>query len=149
MAILIDQIGNSGLFAQSAYSASIATKDDLGRDITATYLTSHQSLDGYATEDWVTAQGYITGVDLSPYYTTADANSLSSMLSGAIDYVSANAGDEFPASANEAITAYQNASGTYITAINIPESATWNDVSTTVQTNSADWASLRFRLQLV
>lgn len=60
-------------------------------------------------------------------------------LSGAIDYVSANAGDEFPASANEAITAYQTNSGNYLTAISIPESATWNDVSTTVQTNSATW----------
>lgn len=60
-------------------------------DVSGSFLTAHQSLDGYATEDWVTAQGYITGVDLSPYYTTAEANSLSSMLSGAIDYVSANA----------------------------------------------------------
>lgn len=37
-------------------------------------------------------------------------------LSGAIDYVSANAGDEFPASANDAITAYQTNSGNYLTA---------------------------------
>ena len=36
-------------------------------------------------------------------------------LSGAIDYVSANAGDEFPASANDAITAYQTYSGDYYT----------------------------------
>lgn len=36
---LIDQINGSALFAQSAYSASTATKDSLGRDITATYLT--------------------------------------------------------------------------------------------------------------
>lgn len=36
---VIDQINGSALFAQSAYSASIATKDNLGRDITATYLT--------------------------------------------------------------------------------------------------------------
>lgn len=325
---VIDQINGSALFAQSAYSAAVATKDNLGRDITSTYLTSHQSLEGYATQDWVSEQGYvtgvdlsnyytknetsgadelanafsqigpggdeevnsfvydnsakivdvdttyqansasyltahqdlsdyqtiagmtayqevgdyysasnpsgfiseipdeltltalsvegeigpgpgqgekegviitqtgiklyneyqysdvdidysyiekldytihvltsnsanwnevsakqpsgdyysasnpsgfITGVDLSPYYTTADANTLSSMLSGAIDYVSANAGDEFPASANEAITAYQTNSGNYLTAISIPDSATWNDVSTTVQTNSASW----------
>lgn len=81
---VIDQINGSALFAQSAYSAAVATKDDLGRDITATYLTSHQSLEGYATTAWVDEQGYITEV-------------------------------------------------------NIPESATWNDVSTTVQTNSANW----------
>lgn len=59
--------------------------------------------------------GFITGVDLSPYYTTADANTLSSMLSGAIDYVSANAGDDFPQSADEAIQTYQQYSGTYLT----------------------------------
>lgn len=33
--------------------------------------TAIPSLDGYATEDWVTAQGYLTGVDLTPYQTTA------------------------------------------------------------------------------
>lgn len=59
--------------------------------------------------------GFITGVDLSPYYTTADANSLSSMFSAAIDYVSANAGDDFPQSADEAIQTYQQNSGTYLT----------------------------------
>ena len=131
-------------------------------NVSGTFLTAHQSLDGYATEDWVTAQGYLTAhqdisnkldttafstvsgdfltaVDLTPYATTAEVDTLSSFLSGAIDYVSANAGGEFPASANEAITAYQTNSGSYLTAISIPDSATWNDVSTTVQTNSADW----------
>ena len=38
------------------------------------------------------------------------------------------------------ITAYQNASATYLKEVSIPESATWNEVSTTVQTNSAQWA---------
>ena len=42
------------------------------QNASAGYLTAHQSLDGY--------------------YTTADANTMSGMLSGAIDYVSANAG---------------------------------------------------------
>lgn len=37
------------------------------------------------------------------------------------------------------ITAYQNASATYLKEVSIPESATWNEVSTTVQTNSAQW----------
>ena len=100
MAFLIDQLNNSGLFAQSAYSACIATKDSDGNDITATYLTgvdltpyqttagmtayattgdvankldttafsdvsgtfltAHQSLDGYATTAWVDSQGYLT-----------------------------------------------------------------------------------------
>ena len=61
---VIDQINGSALFAQSAYSATVATNDDLGRKISTTYLTS----------------------------------------------------------------------------VSIPESATWQDVSTTVQTNSAQWA---------
>ena len=61
---VIDQINGSALFAQSAYSASIATNDSLGRDLTATYLTG----------------------------------------------------------------------------ISIPESATWNDTSDVVQSNSAQWS---------
>ena len=100
MAFLIDQLNNSGLFAQSAYSAGIATCDSDGNIITATYLssvdltpyqttagmtayattgdvankldttafsdvsgtflTAHQSLDGYATTAWVDSQGYLT-----------------------------------------------------------------------------------------
>ena len=37
-------------------------------------------------------------------------------------------------------SAFRQVSGSFLTAINIPESATWNEVSTTVQTNSAQWA---------
>lgn len=44
MSFLIDQLNNSGLFAQSAYSASIATYDSDGNIITATYLSSHQPI---------------------------------------------------------------------------------------------------------
>lgn len=40
---------------------------------------------------------------------------------------------------NEVSQAYEQASATYLTSISIPESATWNEVSTTVQTNSATW----------
>lgn len=194
----------SNTFDPSYMSGAIDNKLDESafEDVSGSFLTAHQSLDGYATEDWVTAQGYITGVDLSeyaktndvlydinsavsgkldttsfstvsgtfltahqdisnkldttafstvsgdfltavdltPYYTTAEADTLSSMLSAAIDYVSANAGDEFPASANEAITAYQNASGTYLTAHQIIPSAKWEDASDCVQTNSANWS---------
>ena len=41
---------------------------------------------------------------------------------------------------NEVSQAYEQASATYLTSISIPESAVWQDVSTTVQTNSAQWA---------
>lgn len=74
MAKLIDQIDSSGLFAQSAYSAAIATNDDLGRKISETYLT---------------------GVDLSPYATTAQVNTVSSLLSAGLEYVSANGGKTY------------------------------------------------------
>ena len=62
---VIDQINGSALFAQSAYSAAVATNDSLGRNISTTYLTA---------------------VDLTPYATTAEVDTLSSILSGAIDY---------------------------------------------------------------
>ena len=41
---------------------------------------------------------------------------------------------------DEVSQAYEQASATYLTSISIPESAVWQDVSTTVQTNSAQWA---------
>ena len=66
-------------------SATINEVNTTFQSNSSNYITAHQSLDGYATEDWVTGQGYLTGVS-------------------------------------------------------IPESATWNDVSETVQTNSAQWA---------
>ena len=119
MAYLIDQIDNSGLFAQSAYSAGIATYDSLGNEITATYLT---------------------GVDLTPYQTTAGMTAYQPVgdyattsqiteLSGAIDYVSANAADQEVDSlvhTNSATwdsvtnkldtTAFSDVSGTFLTA---------------------------------
>ena len=42
----------------------------------AGYLTEHQSLSGYATEQWVEDKHYITGVDLSDYVTYEDIPSL-------------------------------------------------------------------------
>lgn len=87
------------------------------------------------------------------YFTTANANTLSSMLSGAIDYVSANAGDEFPISADEAIqyvennsatindvnTSYQTNSGTFLTAHQAISAEEWNDCYDNVNTNSGAW----------
>ena len=72
-------------------------------------------------------------------YLYNDIQTTSGILSAAIDYVSANAGDEFPASANEAITAYQNASGTYLTAHQPISANEWNSVYDTVETNSGSW----------
>lgn len=39
-------------------------------------------------------------------------------------------------------SAFGEVSGTFLTAINIPESAVWQDVSTTVQSNSAQWSEV-------
>lgn len=178
-------------FDPSYMSGAIDNKLDTTAfaDVSGSFLTAHQSLDGYATTAWVEEQGYLTAhqdisnkldvssfsdvsgtfltavnipesanweeattayqsnsasyltahQSLADYATTSELNSTSSYLSGAIDYVSANAGDEFPASANEAITAYQNASGSYLTAHQIIPSAKWEDASDCVQANSATW----------
>ena len=40
----------------------------------ATFLTAHQPLDEYATKDWVEEQNYITGVDLTNYYTKSETS---------------------------------------------------------------------------
>ena len=66
-------------------SATIDEVNSAYKANSASYITAHQSLEGYATEDWVTAQGYITGV-------------------------------------------------------NIPESAVWNETSNVVSSNSAKWS---------
>lgn len=56
---LVSGIVDSGFFAQSALSAEVATKDSLGRNISETYLTG-VDLSDYATENWVSSQGYLT-----------------------------------------------------------------------------------------
>lgn len=154
---LIDQINGSALFAQSALSASIATKDSLGRDITATYLT---------------------GIDISNYYTkdeTSGAEQLAQAFAaitsdvatkGDVDSLAQSVSDTYYPKSNPSsfateswvtsqgyLTAHQDisnkldssafssVSGDFLTtSFSMPESATWNDVSTTVQSNSAQWA---------
>lgn len=66
-------------------SATIDKVNSAYQANSALYITAHQSLDGYATENWVKSQGYITGV-------------------------------------------------------NLPESATWNETSNVVSSNSAKWS---------
>ena len=80
---VIDQINGSALFAHSAYSASIATKDDLGRDITATYLTSHQDLSDYQTIAGMTAYQPV-----GDYYSASNPSGfiVSGNLSGYVKY---------------------------------------------------------------
>lgn len=101
---------NSGTFL-TAIPSDVATTgdvDNLEQTISETYYPKSNP-SSFATEDWVTAQGYLTShQDIS--------NKLDS-------------------------SAFSSVSGDFLTtAFSIPESATWNDVSTTVQTNSAQWA---------
>ena len=66
-------------------SATIDEVNSAYKANSASYITAHQSLEGYATEEWVESKGYITGV-------------------------------------------------------NLPESATWNEASNVVSSNSAKWS---------
>lgn len=119
-----------------------------------TYVQNNSAtIDDVNTTYQTNSSTYLTAVDLTPYATTAEVESISSMLSGAIDYVSANAGDEFPASADEAIqyvqtnsgtiddtvTSYQTNSGTFLTAHQAISAEEWNSNYETVNTNSGAW----------
>ena len=101
---------NSGTFL-TAIPSDVATTGDvanLEQTISNTYYPKSNP-SSFATESWVSSQGYLTAhQDIS--------NKLDS-------------------------SAFSSVSGDFLTtAFSIPESATWNDVSTTVQTNSAQWA---------
>lgn len=123
-----DDIANASANAYEAATAQIPDPFDptfisgqIDNKLDTTAFTNWQA--GQYTTDLQTIEGQISNkLDTSSFsymsgsfYTTADANTLSSMFSAAIDYVSANAGDDFPQSADEAIQTYQQASGTYLT----------------------------------
>lgn len=80
-------------------STSYQTIDGMtGYQAAGNYLSSN-ALEGYATEDWVTGQGYLTGVDLTPYQTV------------------------------DGMTAYQPAGDYLTADALLPYSANWNTVS--------------------
>jgi len=116
---LISSINNSGIGAQYAVSAA---KDVNGNEITSTYLTAVP--EGYATESFVTSQGYITGS-----YLTADAlDNVSSTWNTVTDKLNT--------------TAFSTVSASFLTAHqSLPNSANWNDTYNTVNGNSATWNS--------
>lgn len=64
-----EELNNAIASAKTEIEAEIPTVPTSNTAFTndAGYLTEHQSLSGYATEQWVENQGYITGVDLSDY----------------------------------------------------------------------------------
>ena len=117
----------------SAELAPLAFKDDIpsggggDAEVNSFVYDNSATINEVNTSYQTNSGTFLTAVDLSPYYTTAEAETLSSMLSGAIDYVSANAGDEFPVSADEAIQYVQTNSGTI------------DDTVSNVQTNSGVW----------
>lgn len=114
---LLSSINNSGIGAQYAVSAA---KDVNGNEITSTYLTAVP--EGYATESFVTSQGYITGS-----YLTADAlDNVSGTWNTVTDKLNT--------------TAFSTVSGNFLTAHqSLPSSANWNATYNTVTGNSAKW----------
>lgn len=145
---VIDLINGSALFAQSAISASIATNDSLGRNISETYLTAHQDisnkLDTNSFTAWSAAQAAnafklsagngINLIDDSINKITRIDVTASEGDIGVNTYVRNNS-----AGINNAVSTYQTNSGLYLTAVSIPQSSTWNDVASTYQTNSAKY----------
>ena len=61
----VDEINN---FLDEKYDTSAF------ENVSGTFLTAHQNLDDYATKNWVGEQNYITGVDLSNYYTKPEVD---------------------------------------------------------------------------
>lgn len=106
-------------------------------------------INGQYTGDITTITNNITALsgDLSSYYKKTETSSKAE-ISAALDYVSAHAvGDvevntyvhNNSATIDEVNSVYQSNSASYLTAVNIPESATWNDTSNVVSSNSAQW----------
>lgn len=109
---------NSGTFL-TAIPSDVATTgdvDSLAQSISSTYYPKSNP-SSFATESWVTAQGYLTAhQDIS--------NKLDS-------------------------SAFSSVSGDFLTtSFSIPESATWNDVSTTVNSNSSTWNDVTNKLYI-
>jgi hypothetical protein len=81
---LIEDINVSGVTEEEVDEKIASAKTEIENEIPTVpsnvsafvndvpYLTEHQSLDGYATEQWVEDKHYITGVDLSNYATLQD-----------------------------------------------------------------------------
>jgi len=119
------------------------------------YLVRSDSANFYPANN---PSGFITGVDLSNYYTKDEtsgkeelANAFANIPVGDPEvnaYVTSNSASidestnlvQSNSSTWNDVTAYQSNSASYLTAIDIPESATWNDTSNVVQSNSAQWA---------
>ena len=108
-------------FVLSSVESATSGKLDVSSfaSVSSDFLTN-EDLNGYATESFVeNVSGDITALIPTDYATTTQINE----LSGAVDYVSANAGDQ------------------EVNTLVHTNSSTWNDVSETVQTNSSTWST--------
>ena len=134
-----------------AYNSALSSKLDasaLPQDLVHTDdLTAYQPVGNYQTAgNYYSASnpsGFITGVDLTDYVTTAQ-------LDEKLD--KADSANFYPMTGNPSgfLTAHQSLQGYateqwvenkgYLTAVDIPESATWNATTQTVSANSAQWA---------
>lgn len=102
----------------------------------ASYLTAHQSLDGYLTKSSADTLYQPVG----SYASQTDLEQVSGDLKGDIDYISGVAITAHQDISNKLdATAFSTVSGTFLTGINIPESATWNDVASVYQSNSSTY----------
>ena len=123
MAFLIDQLNNSGLFAQSAYSAGIATCDSDGNVITATYLSSHQPI---SANEWNSS------------YETVLTNS-ASWSGGTVESYDLSAGDNIQITKDDV----NSAIGIAVTGLN---QTNWNNSYTALTSNSAIWNTVTDKL---
>ena len=137
-----------------AYNSALSSKLDVtalpqdlvhSGDLTAyqpagNYLSATDSANFYPIDN---PSGFITGVDLTDYATTAQ-------LDEKLD--KSDSGNFYPMEGNPSgfLTAHQSLQGYateqwvedkgYLTSVDIPESATWNATTQTVSANSAQWA---------
>ena len=107
-------------------------------NVSGDFLTAHQDLSNYYTKDETSGKEQLAqafaNIPAGDTEVNAYVHNNSASIDGTKSLVQSNS------STWTDITAYQSNSASYLTAVNIPESATWNDVSTTVQSNSAQWA---------
>ena len=96
------------------------------------FVPSSTDLSNYYTKSETSGASEIA--DALPTYEYDNTNKISAINGSAIA-----AGDEFPVSADEAITAYQTNSATYLTAHQAISADEWNNCYDNVNTNSGSW----------
>ena len=89
----VDYEGNVEAASLTINGSQVATASDLTGFATEDwvesqgYLTEHQDLTDYATKDWVEEKGYITGVNLDSYATKSDLALSTTYLDGQISHL--------------------------------------------------------------